>query len=50
MAFRWVRVGRMPRRSAATTPTLEHRKRPARFGPKDVTPVSKRSFGGAGDA
>ena len=32
------------------TPTLEHRKRPAVFGPKDVTPVSKRAFGGAGDA
>ena len=32
------------------TPTLDHRKRPAVFGPKDVTPVSKRDFGGAGDA
>ena len=32
------------------TPTLEHRKRPAVFGPKDVTPVSTRAFGGAGDA
>ena len=32
------------------TPTLEHRKRPAVFGPKDVTPVSRRVFGGAGDA
>ena len=32
------------------TPTLEHRKRPAVFGPKDVTPVSRRGFGGAGDA
>ena len=32
------------------TPTLEHRKRPAVFGPKDVTPVSRRAFGGAGDA
>ena len=31
-------------------PTLEHRKRPAVFGPKDVTPVSRKSFGGAGDA
>ena len=31
-------------------PTLEHRKRPAVFGPKDVTPVSRRAFGGAGDA
>ena len=32
------------------TATLEHRKRPAVFGPKDVTPVSRRAFGGAGDA
>ena len=32
------------------TPTLEHRKRAAVFGPKDVTPVSRRAFGGAGDA
>ena len=32
------------------TPTLEHRKRPAVFGPKDVTPVSRRAFGRAGDA
>ena len=32
------------------TPTLEHRKRPAVFGPKDVTPVHRRAFGGAGDA
>ena len=32
------------------TPTLEHRKRPAVFGPKDVTPVTRRAFGGAGDA
>ena len=32
------------------TPTLEHRKRPAVFGPKDVTPVSRRPFGGTGDA
>ena len=32
------------------TSTLEHRKRPAVFGPKDVFPVSRRSFGGAGDA
>ena len=26
-------------------PTLEHRKRPAVFGPKDVTPVSRNAFG-----
>ena len=32
------------------TPTLEHRKRPVVFGPTDVTPVSRRAFGGAGDA
>ena len=32
------------------TLSLEHRKRPAVFGPKDVTPVSSRAFGGAGDA
>ena len=32
------------------TPTVEHRKRPAVFGPKDVTPVSRRTFGGAGGA
>ena len=32
------------------TPPLEQRKRPAVFGPKDVTPVSRRAFGGAGDA
>ena len=32
------------------TPTLEHRKRPAIFGPKDVTPVYRKAFGGAGDA
>ena len=32
------------------TPTLEHRKWTAVFGPKDVTPVSRRAFGGAGDA
>ena len=32
------------------TPTLEHRKSPAVFGPKDVTPVSRRAIGGAGDA
>ena len=32
------------------TPTLEHRKRPAVFGRKDVTPVSRRAFGGAGAA
>ena len=31
-------------------PTLEHRKRPAVIGPKDVTPVSRRAFGGAGGA
>ena len=30
------------------TPTLEHRKRPAVFGPKDVTPVSRTAFFGAG--
>ena len=29
---------------------LQHRKRPALFGPKDVTPVSRRAFGGAGNA
>ena len=33
-----------------TTHTLEHRKRPAVFGPKDVTAVSRRAFGGAGHA
>ena len=32
------------------TPTLEHRKRPAVFGPKDVTPLSRRAFGGVGGA
>ena len=32
------------------TPTLELRKRPRVFEPKDVTPVSGRAFGGAGDA
>ena len=32
------------------TPTLEHRKRPAVFGPKDVTSASRKAFGGAGDA
>ena len=32
------------------THTLEHRKRPAVFGPKDVTPVSRIACGGAGDA
>ena len=32
------------------TPTLEHKKRPAVFGPKDVRPVSRRAFGGAGGA
>ena len=32
------------------TSTLEHRKRPAVFGPKNVTPVPRRAFGGAGDA
>ena len=31
------------------TPTLERRKPPAVFGLKDVTPVSRRAFGGAGD-
>ena len=31
-------------------PTLEHRKRLAVFGPKDVTPVSRRASDGAGDA
>ena len=31
------------------TPTLEHRKQPAVFGPKDVTPVSRRAVGGPGD-
>ena len=30
--------------------TLELRKRLAVFGPKDVTPVSRRALGGAGDA
>ena len=30
--------------------TLDHRKRPAVFGPKDVTPLSRRALGGAGDA
>ena len=32
------------------TPTLEHRNRPAVIGPKDVTLVSRRACGGAGDA
>ena len=32
------------------TPNLEHRKRPAVFEPKDVIPVFRRAFGGAGDA
>ena len=32
------------------TPTLEHRKRPAVFGPKYVTPVSRKAFGGAREA
>ena len=32
------------------TPSLEHRKRPAVFGPKEVTPVSRRAFGVAKDA
>ena len=32
------------------TPTLEHRKRPAVLGPKNVNPVSRRAFGGAVDA
>ena len=27
------------------TPTREHRKRPTKFGPKDVTPASRRAFG-----
>ena len=31
------------------TITLEHRTRPAVFGTKDVTPVSRRVFGGAAD-
>ena len=31
-------------------PTQEHRKRPAVLRSKDVTPVSRRAFGGAGDA
>ena len=31
------------------TPTLEHRKRPPVFGPKDITPVYRRAFGEAGD-
>ena len=29
------------------SPNLEHRKRPAVFGPKNVTSVSRRNFGGA---
>ena len=32
------------------TPTLEHRKRPAVFGPNVVTPLSRRVFGRAEDA
>ena len=32
------------------TPTPVHRKRPAVFGQKDVTPLSRKTFGGAGDA
>ena len=32
------------------TPNLEHRKRTGVFGPKHVTPVSRRAFCGAGDA
>ena len=32
------------------THALGHKKRPAVFGPKDVTPVSRRAFGAAGDA
>ena len=32
------------------TPTLEHRKQPAVFGPNDLIPVSRKAFGGAGDA
>ena len=31
-------------------PTVEHRKRPEEFGRRDVTPVPRRNFGGAGDA
>ena len=34
----------------AITTALKHRKRPSVFGPKDVTPVSRRAFDGAGDA
>ena len=32
------------------TPTLGHRNRPAVLGLKDVSPVYRRVFGGAGDA
>ena len=32
------------------TPSMEHRKCPAVFGPKDVTHVSRRAFGGSRDA
>ena len=32
------------------TPTPEHRKQPAVFEPKDVTRISRRTFGGARDA
>ena len=35
---------------STTTPTLEHRKRSAVSGPKDVNPVPRRAFGEAGDA
>ena len=31
------------------TSFLDHKKRPAVFGPKDEPPVSRRAFGGAGD-
>ena len=33
-----------------STSTIEHTKRPAVFGPKYMTPVNRRAFGGAGDA
>ena len=36
-------------RSLLGVSTLKDRKRPAVFGPKDVTPVSRRAFVGAGD-
>ena len=32
------------------TPTLEHRNCPSVFGPKYVTPVSRRAFAGSGDS